>query len=195
MSIFGAKIQNVNELKIFYWWSGGGLANEWVAESQGMTQAFSHSWPLFNYLGNLSSKWLNRGDTALFGDTHEGFLIAHSLAPLNFSKASRALVLKAQVLLVRSWVIRIWIVGDATFKRHLRTTIMDSQKIERMIRIRPLETYRSWAAVTPELLLCGDRSPTTIGKQTQFYYTSSKNWKVLQKCVQIVLYYLLKIWS
>ena len=42
-----------------------------------MTQAFSHSWPLFNYLGNLSSKWLNRGDTALFGDTHEGFLIAH----------------------------------------------------------------------------------------------------------------------
>ena len=32
--------------------------------------AFSHSWPLFNYLGNLSSKWLNRGDTALFGDTH-----------------------------------------------------------------------------------------------------------------------------
>ena len=170
MSIFGAKIQNVNELKIFYWWSGGGLANEWVAESQGMTQAFSHSWPLFNYLGNLSSKWLNRGDTALFGDTHEGFLIAHSLAPLNFSKASRALVLKAQVL-VRSWVIRIWIVGDATFKRHLRTTIMDSQKIERMIRIRPLETYRSWAAVTPELLLCGDRSPTTIGKQTQFYST------------------------
>ena len=143
-----------------------------------MTQAFSHSWPLFNYLGNLSSKWLNRGDTALFGDTHEGFLIAHSLAPLNFSKASRALVLKAQVLLVRSWVIRIWIVGDATFKRHLRTTIMDSQKIERMIRIRPLETYRSWAAVTPELLLCGDRSPTTIGKQTQFCYTSSKNWKV-----------------
>ena len=32
--------------------------------------AFSHSWPLFNYLGNLSSKWLNRGNTALFGDTH-----------------------------------------------------------------------------------------------------------------------------
>ena len=68
----------LNKLKNCNWGVRRALANEWVAESQQMTQAFSHSWPLFNYLGNLSSKWLNRGDTALFGDTHEGFLIAHS---------------------------------------------------------------------------------------------------------------------
>ena len=52
--------------------------------------AFSHSWPLFNYLGNLSSKWLNRGDTALFGDTHlhspEDFESTFNISQYNFER-------------------------------------------------------------------------------------------------------------